>query len=821
MILPIKILKDDFFRLLKHRIPTAYSTRYTEDFGEKLIFKETIDALKQLDSFAQEIREDIWNADSLTFKFRHQEDQQQLAEFCDSFNQLRLKKDLFPHPEIFNHLFFKSVYEGYVQFDKSVKYSLSQKYAIDSYQLVPEDMQFEYAKDAFILDDYSRLIPWTSKTFPYQHISQLITHVRDQIERGINEDRKQEKYALDKLSQQAEDFNGLLRTHSSVYVLAIDIRIQGFFKPQSNLLTQVGDMHHNNLYNIKLLLARFFQLLSGLTKIETNATKEDLNLHCILMLKPSKEFSENSSIDMLQQQIQHLMGSLYHVEIRNWNELIRRNYSKTAVGLIKISQQKNIEAFKYWVLSFFFTFDLYIQPKLQNHLKNTLAINENLSIYIGLAGVGQREVLNECNDSIKDSLKEIEKVKSTLDQIFKPFLSEKERKSVWSTSRLSKTSQAYIEAVMHYYREIESDPKKVQTMMQIEIFIETLVTTQRMAFELSVSSDTDQLTRQVLRGAITRLGQQFIMLGENQVETDDIKTIQSFRLHENDSFEKSRDSLKQLTSLQVSPESINHINLYILVLRNIFTKSSSGYNDKSIKEIRIDAYKKYKDHLKAATTLFPHLMKKDCLILRVVIELIPESEPIPQEKLAFLWSKFLHHAQTAKPLSWKTGYFGLWHENEEQHFYADVFIVLDDRAFADPTSIIQALNMKWVKFVKNKAQSILEMDEKPNFKSCKIQGKSIMQTNEEYSLNRLLIESTNEQRKLDFLQKIIPTFLSHSIFMKNSIKAHRYRQEKSDSGFLIKSSSVVAERKNASVQKSSNKKILKASVDNPENTGDM
>ena len=107
MILPIKILKDDFFRLLKNRIPTAYSTRYTEDFGEKLIFKETIDALEQLDSFAQEIREDIWNADSLTFKFRHQEDQEQLAEFCDSFNQLRLKKDLFPHPEIFNHLFFK------------------------------------------------------------------------------------------------------------------------------------------------------------------------------------------------------------------------------------------------------------------------------------------------------------------------------------------------------------------------------------------------------------------------------------------------------------------------------------------------------------------------------------------------------------------------------------------------------------------------------------------------------------------------------------------------------------------------------------------
>ncbi|MEG0291002.1 MAG: MraY family glycosyltransferase, partial [Erysipelotrichaceae bacterium] len=43
----------------------------------------------------------------------------------------------------------------------------------------------------------------------------------------------------------------------------------------------------------------------------------------------------------------------------------------------------------------------------------------------------------------------------------------------------------------------------------IEIFIETLVTTRLMAFELSVSDNQEFLTRQILRKAVTRLGRQF------------------------------------------------------------------------------------------------------------------------------------------------------------------------------------------------------------------------------------------------------------------------------------------------------------------------
>ncbi|KQW99759.1 hypothetical protein ASC84_19915 [Acinetobacter sp. Root1280] len=761
MVLPPNISNENFFKLLKHKIPTLYSTRYTDVLSEKIIFKETIEALKRIYDFAQEVSDDIWDVEVFISKFRHKNDHQQLAEFCQLFNAIRLQKELFPHPEIFNHLFFKSVYEVYVQLDKGADHDIRKKYGILGYRPLSKEKQEEFAEVAFIYDTHHQITPWMTRNIPYERIAQLITHVGYQIEHGMNDHRKQEKNVFDKLIQQAQSFDHLLGTHSSLNVFTIDIRIQDFLKPRSDLLDQVGRVQNSPIQDIKHILARFPDLLSGLTKVETHGAKEDLNLHCILILKPSKKFSEKKSIEVLQQQIQNFLGISYYVSIRNWNEVIRKNYSKNAVGLIKNSQIKNVQAFKYWVLSFFFRLDLYIQPKLPNHLKDHLATNGTLDAYLKTVAADN---LNSKNYIIEESsLKELKKVHKALSKGYQPFLSESERKSVWSTRSLSKTSQAYIEAVKHYYREIEPDSEKLQSMIHIEIFIETLVTTELKAFELSVSGDQKMLTRQILHGAITRLGKQFILLGESKLENPVIRTIQDFELHENGLIQESKNALKQLTSLQVSKESIQSINSSIFNLRRIFTEMSLGSNDKSIKEIRINAYRKYKKRLEVATILFQHLMKKDSLIFRLTVELILESEFITQEKLAILWTAFLHHAQRAKPLSWRTGYFGLWRQDEIGHFYADVFIVFDDRAFADPTSIIQGLNIKWIKFVKNKAQSILEMNEKPHFKSHKIQGKSIMQINEEYSLNRLLIESTNKQRKSDFLQKIIPTFLSHSM----------------------------------------------------------
>jgi hypothetical protein len=87
----------------------------------------------------------------------------------------------------------------------------------------------------------------------------------------------------------------------------------------------------------------------------------------------------------------------------------QKNYSKTAVGLIRASQPKNVAAFKYWILSFFYTLDLHIEPYLPRQLKNHLAINANLDFYIN-AVVAQSENQSRKHDiTVENALKDLEK----------------------------------------------------------------------------------------------------------------------------------------------------------------------------------------------------------------------------------------------------------------------------------------------------------------------------------------------------------------------------------------------------------------------------
>lgn len=758
-----KISNDDFFKLMKHRIPSSSSRRTSFALGEGIIFKEAIDALKLFEKFALEIKEGVWEEDSLALKLDNPENKKQYDELLYACNDLRLNQHLLPHPEMFNHLFFQSVYQAYKLID----------------QLSDVDLK--------------------------ENILPIIPYVRNKIDKGIQRQFELEKNVSNNLNQHMEAFDNLLRKHKSVYVLVLDIYFEGFFKSLSEPNSVSGELKIRQIEQIRMILAQLVPL-HGITKIETHF-KEGLNLHCILMLKSTKGFSEKNTIEMLRRYLQQAMSNEYHIDIRNWNTVIQKNYSKNAVGLISVSQPKNIAAFKYWILSVFYTLDLHIKSYLPSQLKNRLATNGTLDTYIDLVVAQSKHKSTQTEILIKNTLKDLKKTKKALQKLVQPFFSETDEKNVWNTGSLSNVSKGYIEAVMHYYREIESDEQKLQFMMHIEILIETLITTQFKAFDLNESLDHDQMTVQILRRAITRLGQRFFLLGQNQIGSEYAKTIQYSKLYEAEYFKVSKEILTRLMGGQSSKKLIDYTQSYVSALRNTFTQDYVCYDRKTIKEMRTDAYWKYKKRINAANDLFKELMKQDCLIYRMTVELIPEVGHIPQAELAVLWTAFLHQAQRAEPLSWKTGYFGLWSKNNEGHFYADVFFVLDHRAFADKNSIPRLLNKKWCNFVKDKAQSKLNWDENPKFKICKVEGKPMMQANKEYFVEHLLIESTNKERKIDFLRKVIPTFLSHSVFIENTMATEEHRQAETDSKILIKSSIAATKKKRATF----NKKLEKIS----------
>ncbi|MEB3792778.1 hypothetical protein [Acinetobacter sp. IK40] len=799
-----KISNDDFFKLMKHRIFSCYSKRTTSTLREGIIFKETIDALKLLENFAFEIKDSVWEKDSLVLKCVYPEIKKQ-------FNDLRLKAYLFPHPEMFNHLFFQSVYGAYRLFDQILESEIRKDNSLNSSAQMQKKIELVYLKRAFVVDKPRGVDTTTFGIMLEQNkfledLLWVISQIQNRIDRGIHRQLAQEENVFNNFNQQTRVFDDLLRKHKSVYVLVLDIYFESFFKSLSEPTSVSGELKIHQIEQIRMILAQLAPL-HGIIKIETHF-KEGLNLHCVLMFEPTKGFSEKNTIEMLRRYLQQVIGNLNHIDIRNWNTVIKKNYSKTAVGLIGASQPKNVAAFKYWILSFFYTLDLHIEPYLPRQLKNHLAINANLDFYIN-AVVAQSENQSRKHDiTVENALKDLEKANKALQKIVQPFFSEKDEKNVWNTKSLSNVSKGYIEAVMHYYREIESDEQKLQSMMHIEIFIETLITAQFKAFDLNDSLDQDQLTVQLLRRAITRLGQRFLLLGKIQVENEYfIKTIHYSKLYESEAFQISKQIFTQIVNGHNPKEIVVYTQSYVSALRNTFTQDYVCYDRKTIKEMRTDAYWKYKKRINAANVLFKELMKQDCLIYRMTVELIPEVGHIPQAELAVLWTAFLHQAQRAEPLSWKTGYFGLWSKNNEGHFYADVFFVLDHRAFADKNSIPRLLNKKWCNFVKDKAQSKLNWDENPKFKICKVEGKPMMQANKEYFLEHLLIESTNKERKIDFLKKVIPTFLSHSVFIENTMAAEEHRQAETDSKLLIKSSIAATKKKRAT----SNKKLEKIS----------
>ncbi|ENW97795.1 hypothetical protein [Acinetobacter sp. NIPH 298] len=737
-----KISNDNFFKLMKHRIPSSSSRPTSSAFGEGIIFKETIDALRLFEKFALEIKEGVWEEDSISLKLENPENKKQYDELLYAFNDLRLNQYLLPHPEMFNHLFFQSVYKAYKLIDQLPKVDLKKS-----------------------------VLP-------------IIPYVRDKIDKGIQRQFELEKNASNDLSQQTEAFDNLLRRHKSVYVLVLDIYIESFFKSLLVSAVEFQEIKRRQIEQLHIILAQLAPL-HGITKIETHF-KDGLNLHCILMLKPTKDFSEKNTIEVLKQKIQHDMGGL-HVDIRNWNTVIEKIYSKIAVGLIKKSQTKNIEAFKYWILSFFYILDLHIKPYLPDELKNYLVVNGYLDYYINT--VKEQREKQQSYMIEKSQLNALKKLSKALPKVCIPPISDKAQKTIWATRHLPKTSQGYIDAISHYYQEIESDEKKRQLIIRIEVFIETLVTSRFEAFDLSVSPDQEQLTWQILNRAITRLGQQLIELAQVQiVDLDHPRYTLLAQVFNAASF---RNINQQLIGPYINRKTIEQVNEMITKLRQLYITPFESLDKKSILAIKTQAYKKYKKRLDTAIALFQHLMKQDCRIFRVTIEVFLEFEHIPLEKLTLIWTAFLHHAQRSKPLFWKTGYLGLWRLNDEQHFYADVFIVFDERVFTSEDLVIQQLNDQWSVFIKNKASSKLGLKESQKMKSYRIQGKSIMAENVEYSSNSLLIDSTNSQRKSEVIQKIIPTFLSRSIFEEGFLESFK----ETNTGILMKSSIAVAKKK--------------------------
>lgn len=89
-------------------------------------------------------------------------------------------------------------------------------------------------------------------------------------------------------------------------------------------------------------------------------------MHCILIFKHSPKFDEQDLVEQMQDVFDFNFRNQFYIQVQNWNEVVRKNFSNKAVGHIGKANHGKIEQFKYWILSYFYLVDHYIKLEIIN-----------------------------------------------------------------------------------------------------------------------------------------------------------------------------------------------------------------------------------------------------------------------------------------------------------------------------------------------------------------------------------------------------------------------------------------------------------------------
>ena len=629
----------------------------------------------------------------------------------------------------------------------------------------------------FQIDDINIEIDknWNVDSFPKEKCFDGISKIQEQdecdyISRG--EKRIERRDHLDRLYV---SFDQLFEQLGSLYVLCVDIR---FINHYQNHYANNFDNFFNLIYQKYELVGNILQNLPNFVRANIKFEHDfhlGVNLHCILILKHSPKFDEKNLVEHLQYLFDLNFRNQFYIKIRNWNEVVRKNFSNKAVGHIGKANRGKIEQFKYWILSYFSLVDDYIKLECINEL-NEQPYEINFTCFALTPAIPQ--VMDVVIVNPKPVLK--------LQQL----VTQTDEKKIWSTRQLSKKMKIYIDLAELYYSERFADNQCLkQYLLDFEIMAVMLQQNIEQPFLIPIRPSDQPLTDKELRKCLSLTGKRLLSLLKrssllNQLSLDDKKRnvgLNALSMFENLNFSTSTLILEESINFH-SAKYVNEFASFWYELQHksmnsIFLTSENNADFKMYLESNSDTLSLYLDHkrkvcdkrLASSQRYVKLLLTEDVYLLHVKLSCELSSGVLSQDNLSKAFTSFLRTGKRAKPLKWLLGYLGLWQSDAHNNPYVDIYMFLEKGCEKQVSHIEQLLSEYWNHFIIEKCTTFLGVPH-TCIRHTSIELLPIYRSKSEYTESFLLIRAKEKNAHHFILETLIKFIVYRDLFQLDSQK---------------------------------------------------
>lgn len=738
-----RITKSDLYKVLRYKYPLSFQRAVKRSQQhEVVIFRETIDLLENYDQLLLMLKND---REPTYDQLSSMTDLQRLR-LSKWIQSLRYSRDVLTERDHLNFFVFRKISQylglsnGVDQSSHGVIRDLNMylgqgamKLCVDFYSPVASEFKNYELDDFFGLLERLKLKALADSS------------IYDQVNLTLDEEDYEQR------------FKNVLSEYKQVYVLCLDINIG---KIESKYDDNYGQLYLDYQEKINRILQEIDglnTLIHYLYKLEPSQ-EFGFNLHLVLVLNEDKFFSENTFVAKLKNKLSGKIDIFSdRLIIRNWNEIIRKNFSKKAVGLIRNSDLVALNENWYWIFSYFFVVNQVVKFNTSFDI-DELRMPDKAPTSGGL-------ITSLSNNNYR---------------------AESENSGLFARRKhLAKPVQQYLSYADLTYSEYSYLPVNEggylslgHLLGRIEVFCESLKAVKPELFIIPNKVLFGIFSPEEYSKMQTRLGRMWLSIFKSLVGEPDLlqnllnaqfrsQNVLSFLIF----WEENGGELQALYAQQLNESVIIQLNEKLSLL-----KDELVYPKKSTLGV-------LEDRLGDLTEYTRYLLAKDVYVLRIRIEFVAQNRSLNQAEQSLILTEFLRVGQSAQPLCWLRGYLLRWDQyycsqRLSRQTYADLTLFFEYQPKLQDVNLTEILKLYLTKFI-TRYNEKKKLSNTANEVNCSMRSCNVFSPKAELRHDVLKIETIDKDLRKSFMKFYLPYFCFLDLFIlwvetENGKKIKRY-----------------------------------------------